>query len=185
MLVDIESGFVIYIFVYIVYFLKGIRKLTLRDKIVHTCFFIYICALIDVTLLPLPLSREKIMHNLEFQERTNYIHLTPFTMFVGFQASDIFRNYFLNMVMFMPMGLFLALKYKNNHKLIKPIVIIFLASLTIEALQYFTSKYLGTWRICDIDDLIFNTLGGSLALIASYGIMNVFTYYQNKTSYSK
>lgn len=184
MLVDLESGFIIYIFTYVLYYLKKIRNLPLRDKIIHTCFFIYICALIEVTLLPLPLSKEKILYNLEVQDRTDYIQLSPFTMFVGSHASDIFRNYFLNMIKFMPMGVFLSLKYKSNHKLIKPITLIFLTSLTIETLQYFTSKYLGTFRICDVDDLIFNFLGGLLALIVSNCVMNVITYYQNKTSFS-
>ena len=63
-----------------------------------------------------------------------------------------------NILLFIPLGIFLRM-YKKTEKFWKYIAAIFTVSLTFEVLQYI----LGVGRT-DIDDLIYNTIGGILGV---------------------
>lgn len=59
-----------------------------------------------------------------------------------------------NIIAFMPLGFFIPLLFDkfNNYK--KVLKVGFLSSLAIEITQLFVG-----WNVCDIDDIIYNTLG--------------------------
>lgn len=72
---------------------------------------------------------------------------------------DITTNhvqYVLNIILFVPLGLFMPLLWKRFASLQKVLSISFLFSLAIELSQLFN------FRTTDIDDLLMNTLGGVL-----------------------
>ena len=67
-------------------------------------------------------------------------------------ASTIFENLVGNLLMFMPMGVFLPLIYKSTR--IKHCVIMLLTLILVEVIQLITDR-----GIMDIDDIILNYLG--------------------------
>lgn len=88
------------------------------------------------------------------------INLKPFSMFfVAFRygsnnAGGIWQ-YFLNMLMFVPLGFLLPIVFpKSCRKYSRVLLVSFLATLATELIQIVTQR--GT----DIDDVIANTLGG-------------------------
>lgn len=88
------------------------------------------------------------IYNLHFITNMNWV---PF--------KDITTNhvqYVLNIILFVPLGLFMPLLWKRFASLQKVLSISFLFSLTIELSQLFN------FRTTDIDDLLMNTLGGVL-----------------------
>ena len=75
---------------------------------------------------------------------------------------DTILQYIFNIMMTVPFGMFLRYYYKMDCK--KVVLFSFLLSLFIEIGQltglFFIYK--GSYRFCDVDDLIANTLGGYL-----------------------
>jgi glycopeptide antibiotics resistance protein len=100
----------------------------------------------------------------------NAVNLIPFhtiTQFVGNLSSkraDIAQRAFVNLVgniaMFIPLGLFLPYYRKKQRKYRSFILTIVLSITVVELLQVFT--LLGS---CDVDDLIFNTVGASIGFL--------------------
>lgn len=76
------------------------------------------------------------------------INLTPF----AYMFSD-FKNSFLNVLLFMPLGFFLPVFWKNFKKPYWTVLFGFCTSLLIEVLQIFT------FRATDVNDLMTNTFG--------------------------
>ncbi|NOU87083.1 VanZ family protein [Paenibacillus sp. LMG 31460] len=72
---------------------------------------------------------------------------------------------FYNLIMLAPFGVYLLLLFKSK-RISKSIFTVFLVSLTIESSQFILG-YLGFVRSreFDIDDLILNTLGGSIGYL--------------------
>ncbi len=64
-----------------------------------------------------------------------------------------------NILMFIPFGFLLPTVFKRLSSFKKAVIIIFSFSFSIEFIQYFIG------RSSDIDDLILNTLGGSLGFM--------------------
>lgn len=83
-----------------------------------------------------------------------YIRFDPHFNWIPFayMFSD-FTNSFLNVLLFVPLGFFLPLYWKNFKKLHWTVLFGFCTSLLIEILQIFT------FRATDVNDLITNTLG--------------------------
>ena len=76
------------------------------------------------------------------------------------------RDFFLNVVMFIPFGFFISLFFKEN-KLAKATFVGMLVSIFIESTQYFLPGV----RCAELSDIILNTLGcavGSFAFIIIY-----------------
>ena len=71
------------------------------------------------------------------------------------------RETFINLVLFIPFGMYLEYLFKNKR--ISNIVIIILTSLCYEVLQYIL--HIG---VSDITDIIMNTLGGVIGMILVY-----------------
>ncbi|TYS13510.1 VanZ family protein [Rossellomorea vietnamensis] len=81
-----------------------------------------------------------------------------------------FKLTFLNMILLMPLGIYLSLLFKVKRTS-RTFLIIFLVSLTIETIQ-FTFGHIGIvmGRGFNVDDLIVNTLGGVIGF-ALFGLI--------------
>lgn len=96
------------------------------------------------------------------------INLAPLT--------GITTGFYLNIIMFMPLGFLLPLIYSKYQKPQNTIIFGFLFSLFIELSQ------LITFRATDIDDIIANTLGSLLGYIIWKIYMKLFKKSLNKTN---
>ena len=100
---------------------------------------------------------------------TREVSLVPFVTFIYAQTEpELYRTMYMNMLLFLPLGLSLpfALYGKIKHTVLISIGIGFLLSVGVEAAQYFF--LLGR---CETDDVIMNTLGvliGSMSFIVFY-----------------
>lgn len=93
------------------------------------------------------------------REVANYnIELRPFYSFVKAKVyPEYYRTVFMNCLLFIPLGSFLpyllSSKYKKSNVAVT-VLISFSVSTIIESFQYLCSI-----GVCEIDDVIFNTLG--------------------------
>ena len=94
------------------------------------------------------------------------LELRPFYSFVmANEQPEMYRTVFMNVLLYVPFGVFLSYSISRKHKAISVIITVISAlivSVCVEAMQYLYS--LGR---CEIDDIIFNTLG---ALLSALGI---------------
>lgn len=83
-----------------------------------------------------------------------YVRFSPHFNFIPFQYmfSD-FTNSFLNVLLFVPLGIFLPLFWQRFRKCHSTVFQGFCTSLLIEVLQIFT------FRATDVNDLMTNTMG--------------------------
>lgn len=94
------------------------------------------------------------------------INMIPFKTIIDYSSkiypgsgfSDFaFKNLGGNIVLFIPMGIFLPTIWRKMRKLSRFIIAVCLIISAVELIQLFT--LLGS---CDIDDLIFNAIGASI-----------------------
>jgi VanZ family protein len=92
----------------------------------------------------------------------------PRVIFVSMPAPRIYplkyldvQDALINMFGFIPLGFVLGLGGRGRHPFILGLLFVFSTSFIIEGLQFFTVN-----RQPSVDDLIMNTLGGGLGLIA-------------------
>ena len=81
----------------------------------------------------------------------------------------------LNILLFIPLGIFLPMLWKENYnnKFSKVLIFGFLLSLIIEILQIFT------FRLTDINDLITNTLGTVIGYLIYMKLLKNNTMFKN------
>lgn len=91
------------------------------------------------------------------------VNLAPFL----YMFSDG-KNSLLNLLLFLPLGIFLPVLWKNGGSLWRTTLFGFGLSLSIEVLQLFTL------RATDVNDLITNTLGTLLGCLLGKGILRRF-----------
>lgn len=77
----------------------------------------------------------------------------------------IIRNFFGNLLLFLPYGFLAPLKHKAINSWFKMFLLAFITSSGIEAMQFITKV-----GICDIDDVIINVIG----ILMGYGIYRIF-----------
>lgn len=79
-----------------------------------------------------------------------------------------FRQYFENMLLFMPLGFLVPLLWRREQMVEKTVSIGFLFSLFIEVMQMFS------FRATDIDDLLMNTMGTWLGYLLFLAVSRIF-----------
>lgn len=89
------------------------------------------------------------------------INLIPFVKATRYSFKWFILNYIGNIALFIPTGVILPIVYKRLDSFWKVTLTGFLISLSVELLQL-----LMIYRITDVDDLIFNTVG----VMIGYGI---------------
>ena len=147
----------------------------LRVFIIYT-FILYLITIYFLVILPLPTFEEALKNTgpyinyIPFKFITDFIHETPFvwsdpSTYLSTITHSSFYVVIFNIVMFIPFGMYLRYYFKCSFK--KTVLYSLLLSLFFELTQltglYFI--YPNPYRLCDIDDLIQNTLGGILGFL--------------------
>lgn len=158
----------ILLFIYLKFFYK---KWINKDLfLLKTLFYIYLCIIIYVTLIPFHI----VIINLN-KNPLDYINLVPFKDIRFQYYHGAYKEIILNVIMLVPFGFLLPIINKTN--IFKVVFYTFMTSLTIESIQllYHLGSNL-THRSCDITDLITNTIGGLIGYII-YMILKPFINY--------
>lgn len=134
---------------YFLFIFPRIRQKSRSQFLFSTLFALYIIALFYFTLLPIIPTFD-----------TPAINLIPFRDYV-YHFGNYNEEMFLNILLFVPMGFFLAMNPKR--KLFTVILYGALISLAIEILQ----PWITIGRVCDITDLFTNTAGTCIGAIAA------------------
>lgn len=141
-----------------------------KRTIISLLFAWYLCAVAAMTVVPIRASRtQNLPHHFNFVPVIkSYQRLWYVQKVNDQQGIRNFRNNFVgNILMFVPMGIFLSLLYR--HKFWKVFLISAMASCIIEFIQ-FLNMHWGYYRFVDVDDVILNTLGG----VVGYAIIILF-----------
>lgn len=137
LLINLVSTLIFAIPLYLIVSRKNNNKVT---KMFSMIFIVYIIALFSLVGIP---SIDYIEVDFGF----NFIPLLDIVLSP--------KTSLLNILLFIPLGIFLPMlwKEKYNNKFLKVLMFGFVLSLVVEVLQIFT------FRLTDINDLITNTLG--------------------------
>ena len=136
------------------------KRFGFKSEIINLLFFISIMGMIGLTIFPIMVINNPEEYT-EFYVRNNYI---PFSSINDLLEHDYYmvplRNILGNILLFMPFGFMLTLKFKRIKGLFSVSFLGFLCSLLIEVIQLNIPN-----RSFDIDDIILNTLGTSLGFL--------------------
>lgn len=149
--IEVLSILIVLWLVYRFLVLSNREEKNLAREITINLFFLYAMVLLGVTIfkdgyLYLNLNK-KVINVIPLRETILMFMGNP----MGFKNS--LYNVVGNIAAFIPLGIFIKL-LNRKYKFLKVVFIGFLVSLSLEIGQYFT-----VFNICDIDDVIFNTLG--------------------------
>ena len=148
------------------------NKINILREVFINFFFIYFLVVIYFTFF-----KGGILH-LDLQMRS-YANIIPLL-----ETIKMFQDNFMgignslynvigNILLFIPFGFAIPLLFKNHNKLFKVTLYGFVASFSIELLQYLTCT-----NFTDIDDVIFNTLGALVGFLT----FNIFMFIVRKTN---
>lgn len=144
------------------------RPMNLNRKMLIILFALYMAAVYSVVGIPS-------IQTLNFEPSFNWI---PFIDIVNAPAAYL-KNTALNILLFVPLGGFLPVLWKEYRPYLKTVLFGMGMSLFIELLQIFT------FRLTDVDDLITNTAGTAIGyLVAKYLCNNFFLpnlFFRKKT----
>jgi glycopeptide antibiotics resistance protein len=152
--------------------------------IFFTIFSIYILKVLDYTLFQFQslILLKYFMPNLMLngQAAGESINLIPL---ITLNLEDL-KTSLLNILLMIPFGFGLPLI--TNFRMKKIVVIGMLFSIFIELLQLTTGLLAKiTFRIADINDVIFNTLGVAIGYILFVGFMRIFHHITHNREISK
>jgi glycopeptide antibiotics resistance protein len=161
------------IWIGIVIFLRQKKKKPLAYLIFFTIFYIYLFKVLDYTLF-------------QFQSLLLLKHFMPGLMLNGQAAgesinliplirltSEDSKTSLLNILLMVPFGF--GLPFITNFRMKKVIIIGVLFSVAIELLQFVTGFMAKiTFRIADINDVIFNTMGIAIGYILFVGFVRIY-----------
>ena len=125
-------------------------------------FYIYIGFVLILTVVPLPMAREKYPGS----TRINFIpiittakhFIATLINFKTFLRSGSIENVFGNFLLFLPLGFLLPRLWDKYNNWVSVLAIAFILSFSIELIQL-ASRILELYRSVDIDDIILNTSG--------------------------
>lgn len=163
------------IWIGLILFFSQRLKNNIKFLILFTIFYFYIYKVLDYTLIQFQslILLKYFMPNLLLKGETvgESINLIPL---VRLRLEDI-KTSLLNILLFVPYGFGLPFISKFNMKRI--IIWGSLFSILIEFLQLITGLISGvSFRITDINDLIFNTFGVFVGYVLFVGFKRIFKY---------
>ena len=159
----------LWIFMRVIYILLQKRKgihISITHEITYNVFVIYLIILVGYTLFPIDIRfGERYIY---YQDFINYV---PIVSLLKIKAFDLLiRNIGGNIAMFIPIGLLLPVLWEKFRNFKNSLLVILSMSLLIEIFQCIENIFaLSIRRICDIDDIILNTIGG----IVGFGVFKV------------
>ncbi|QNO13520.1 VanZ family protein [Alkalicella caledoniensis] len=166
-MLDISFLVLISIPIYLTVLLVGIKKkYSLQKQLLIFGFFAYLVAVVAVTLFPFPVQRNLIEHRREINYISN--NFIPFKTILETinQGYGIRRALGGNLVLLMPLSIFLPLLSNKYMNISKITLIALTTSIGIELAQFTFSLFLGfNYRMTNIDDVILNTIGALISFI--------------------
>lgn len=166
---SIENGTIIYMAYALMLLVPSIvlpimatKKVNVLKFAANQVFAFYMCCLFALVFLPLPTTGTVI-------EVKHTVQWVPF-MFVadfireGFDFGVILQ-YVFNIVMTIPFGMYLRYYWKLDLKKIFFCSLALTSFIEIGQLTGLFFLYPGSYRFCDVDDIIANTLGGVLGCL--------------------
>ncbi|USB33120.1 VanZ family protein [Paenibacillus sp. YPG26] len=158
----LQSGYVLIpLFVLALIALYGLYKykrwrLTVPQLVLLITFSLYLMAVLHLVFFPIEVNIGRYANLTPWYSTVNYIPLLTL---------DI-RTFVLNIVMFVPLGMYLPLLNSRMYSSVaRTAKLALFLSLSIELVQLLIRITLGSGRSTDINDLIANTLGGVLGCI--------------------
>lgn len=156
---------------YITYII-GKKKYTFSYVCIRT---LYIVFFICITIFPITIlskSELNIMHK-EFGKYIKYYQLMPFKTILGVGSYNFFRQIICNILLFVPMPVFIKVSYKKFSGL-KVILLSVGCSLLLEVLQLcidIVTRYPS--HVCDIDDFILNSIGALIGYLIYFAASHI------------
>ncbi|MCK5129414.1 MAG: VanZ family protein, partial [Clostridiales bacterium] len=157
----------------------AVRKSNIKKPIVITVSITYLIIMLLLTLQPLFISSYRISWD-EIRLYGLPANLKPFSL-IAQQWQNVlagqqgaFRQFFGNIIMFIPVGILMPLLFKKTQRFWRALLGAFLFTFTIEALQLILCIAGMCLREFDVDDLILNTLGAMLG----HGIYKILFHHR-------
>lgn len=149
------------------------KKQSLAYLTFFTVFYIYLFKVLDYTLF-------------QFQSLLVMKHFVPGLILNGQTAErsvnliplmtltvEDLNTSLLNILLMLPFGF--GLPFVSNVRMKKTVVVGALFSIAIELLQLITGVIAGTtFRVADINDVIFNTVGVALGYVVFVGFLRIY-----------
>ncbi|MEN9327414.1 MAG: hypothetical protein RI947_222 [Candidatus Parcubacteria bacterium] len=171
------------IWIGIVMFLRLKKKKSVVYLIFFTLFYVYIVKVLDYTLI-------------QYQSLVILKHFIPSLMLRGQTAEksinlipllaltpEDLKTSLLNILLMIPFGF--GLPFITHFRMKKIVVIGVLLSIGIELLQFITGLMAHiTFRVADINDVIFNTAGVAVGYILFVGFVHMFRRVSRKRKVS-
>ena len=150
------------LYAWIVFLVIRKEQETFWQVLMQSGFFVYVFMVLTLTgyfILFKEISSHdwwgKMMYRVEVKERVN---LTAFKTMKIYKPFD--KQIVGNVVMLLPLGMFIPLMFSRVRKFIPVVVLCFLTSVMIELMQLITS-----YRSTDVDDVILNTAGACIGFL--------------------
>lgn len=180
-MLDYQSWYIIAAPLYVVFLALSIyKKRRFTDILLHTIVFFYFVAILSLTIFPLPFQISLI------EDSRQNSHLTNNFIPLGSILPILTQNNFLvtvrqiigNVILFLPLGFFVPLVWKQQTNISLVLKIGFIFSIGIEVTQFLISLILGfTYKVTDVDDVILNTFG----CLIGYFLFKIFERGYKKT----
>jgi glycopeptide antibiotics resistance protein len=154
--------------IYRIIILSYKKQFSFKTEFIKAIFYFSIIFIYYLTIFPFPFF----VYPHEMGNSFQHINLVPFSSIYGslthFYYMVPIRNIGGNILLFMPLGFAIPLRFKVD-KLWKVMLIGFFTSLAVEVVQLFISI-----RSFDVDDLILNTVGTIMGLSVYQILIKVF-----------
>jgi glycopeptide antibiotics resistance protein len=157
----------------IVAFLRTKKKKSFVYLLFFTIFYVYLFKVLDYTLFQFQ-SLILLRHfmpglMLNGQEAGEWVNLVPLVTL----TAESLKTSLLNILLMIPFGF--GLPFITNFRMKKVIAIGALFSIAIELLQLVSGLMANiTFRIADINDVIFNTIGATIGYIIFVVLVRIF-----------
>ena len=152
--------------------LKAGHRISYKKEFLLLLFILYIVFILCLTLLPVPMTRVDNPNAMDINVvpviNTIKQSFDIFSRHNTFKRLHVIENILGNIILFIPLGIFLSLFPKYSLKRITAVA--FLCSLSIELIQLICRQF-GNYRTVDIDDIILNTTGALLGFIITRWIL--------------
>ena len=163
------------IWIGITVFLRHVKKKSLVYLLFFTIFYIYLVAVLDYTLFQFQslillkhFMPNLVLHGLAAGKSLNLFPLVSLT------PGDL-KTSLLNILLLVPFGF--GLPFIANIRMKKIVVVGALFSIAIEFLQLITGLMAKiTFRVADINDVIFNTVGVAIGYILFLGFAKIYRH---------
>jgi len=160
-------------------FLRLKKKKGLVYLLVFTIFFIYLYKVLDYTLFQFQtllllkyFTPNLRLHGIEAGKNLNLLPLVSLTL-------EDLRTSFLNILLMVPFGF--GLPFITNLRMKKVVGVGALLSISIELLQLVTGLMAKmTFRVADINDVIFNTAGAVVGYVLFVGFVRACRHLSRK-----